>query len=76
MTPAAASTFGERLFAKPSQEAYAYQVAQETADANDCPVAMMLRDGWLAIIEEPPDDAECDPFGHGWQMVALINPTE
>ena len=73
---AAAQTFGTRLFASPQQVNYCYQVAQETANANDCPVVILERDGWLAIIEEPPDEAECDPLGQGWVEVALIAPVE
>lgn len=65
--------FDERLYADTSR--YAWQLAQETANANGAPVALLGRDGWLAICEEPPDDAETQPLAHGWRIVALIEPT-
>ena len=71
MTPAP-QAFGERLF---SERAMAYAVGQETADANGAPIAILRRDGWLAICEEPPEEMDSNPLEHGWEMDALIEPS-
>lgn len=70
----AITTFGAQLFHESQQDAI-YREAQDTANANGAPVMIMARDGWLTICEEPPDDAECDPYGHGWQDYALVAPS-
>jgi hypothetical protein len=54
----------------------ALAVAKELADTNGAPVMLMRRDGWLAICEEPPDEADCDPYGHGWTDVAIVEPND
>lgn len=68
---APAQTFGEHCVASFTA---ACEMGQTTADANDCPVAILTRDGWYAVCEEPPDDMDSAPLDHGWAIVALIEP--
>ena len=70
----APSTFPTRLYADDS--ALIYSDAQDISDANGAPVAILSRDGWLAICEEPPDDMDEQPLEHGWSIVALVEPSE
>lgn len=70
---AAPQTFGEHLFANP---AHAIAEGQDIADRNGAPVMVMARDGWFTVCEEPPDDAECDPYGHDWTDYALVDPKD
>lgn len=73
MMPAVA--FGERLFTS-TRESEVFDLAQETANSNGAPVAILTRDGWLAICEEPPDDMDSAPLENGWEIVALVEPAE
>lgn len=68
------STFGERLYGTDS--ALIDDDAQQIANANGAPVAILERDGWRAICEEPPDDMDSQPLEHGWSLTALIEPQE
>jgi len=65
--------FSDKLY---TERAMAYAVGQDTADANGAPVAILRRDGWLAVCEEPPEDMDVDPLTQGWEMDALIEPSE
>ena len=67
------ATFANRLFASQS---HVCELAHDTADANGAPVAILTRDGWFAICEEPPDDMDEQPLEHGWRIVALIEPSD
>lgn len=57
-----------------SNAATAIQDGQATANANGAPVAILERDGWYAVCEEPPDDMEPCPFDEGWTDYALVDP--
>ena len=49
---------------------------QDMANENGSPVAILMRDGWFAVCEEPPDEMDEDPLSHGWIEWALIDPHE
>lgn len=59
-----------------SSERHALAMAQSTADANAAPVAVLARDGWYTVCEEPPDDMDPSPLDNGWSEVALVEPME
>ena len=63
-----------RLFAhRPN----AMRHAQWQADQNGAPVAVLVRDGWYTPCEDPKVlDAIDAGEGRGWQLVALVNPSE
>ena len=63
----------EHLF---SNRQLAESHAQHTANVNGAPVAILTRDFWLRICEEPPDDMEPSPFENGWTMVAFVEPKD
>lgn len=49
-----------------------FERAQQQADDNGCPVAVLARGGWLAICEEPPDEAPGYPLENGWRLVTIV----
>ena len=57
-----------------SDGAHVWALADEYAAANGAPVAIISRDGWFAISEEPPDDLT-DGYPDGWKIVAFVEPS-
>jgi hypothetical protein len=56
--------------------AWAIADAQDRANLNGAPVAVLERDGWFRLCEEPPDQMEPSPYDEGWQDHALVEPAE
>ena len=48
--------------------------ARARAVANGAPVALVRRDGWYTIAEEPPDEMT-GAYPGGWSVVAIVEPT-
>lgn len=68
--------FDDRLYADDPNSIGIWIDAQAKANENGSPVAVLSRNGWLAICEEPPDDMEPSPLSQGWTERALIEPMD
>jgi hypothetical protein len=55
---------------------HAIDEAQAVADANGTPCGVWVRDGWSTACEHSPDSITPDPASNGWELVAVVDPTE
>lgn len=57
-------------------ERRAIDEAAEIADRNECPCGVWKRDGWYTVCEIAPEMIEPDPELAGWQLWAVVDPTD